>query len=371
MRIAGTLILAAALGFGCNKKSEQEAPPPAPVAKAETPKKKLTADDVTKAANEQFKKELAKSGEGTTGRHRPGTDWRPAEYKSGRGRWRDTGAYVDGELVGMFWFGELPRTLEPVWIEQTIGLDFKPGDPPPHEKVVKVRRYRFSDYLEAAGVPVKKIKAIHFYGPHNRILALTGKEFRKHADIFYFRFGLGTEGKPIAVIPKDLGSNFDRLMGVAVYINKKPPKVVDGDAIIDGKPVEGVPYYGEPARGGIRIYKDDRMVSIFKRNKLPRELGTEGDDGTVRWKVLDVLEHQGVKTDDIVEVEVIYDERRTVRFPASELADMTFRSSPQNRGTIDLNDKTHAQSLAFYTKKLPPKTAHQVKETGKPKSFEP
>ena len=302
------------------------------------------------------------TAQGTSGRHRDEGDWVPAEYKSGKGRWKDAAAYVDGVPVGVFWFGELPSTLKPVWIEQIEGLDFLPGDPPPYERVIKVRRYRYSDYFEAIGVDLKTIKEFHLYGPNNQILALTGKEFLEVKDHFYFRFGLGTEGKPIAVVPKDRGKNFDRLMGVAVYIKKKPPTVganEDDEAILllDGKRVEGIPYYGEPLRGGIRIYKDDRLVSILKRNKLDPDSGTQGADGVTRWKLFDVLKDQGVEAKNIVQAEVIYDEQRTVRFDRAELESMTFRSTAQGRGQIELNDKTPAHALAFYSKPLPKKVA--------------
>lgn len=298
--------------------------------------------------------------QGTSGRHREDGDWIPAEYKSGKGRWKDAAAYVDGVPVGMFWFGELPSTLEPVWIEEIEGLDFKPGDPPPYERVIKVRRYRFSDYFEAVGVQLDKIKELHIYGPNSQILVVTGEEFMRVKDYFYFRFGLGTHGKAIAVIPKDLGRNFDRLMGAAVYIEKEPPTLTEDEdenmvLVLDGKPVEGIPYFGEPLRGGIRIYKDDRLTGIIKRNKLDPDSGEKGADGQPRWKLFDTLEFLRIETADIVQAEVIYDERRTVRFDRSELESMTFRSSAQGRGQLELDDKTPAHGLALYSKPLPKK----------------
>lgn len=289
-------------------------------------------------------------------------DWIPAEYKSGKGEWRDAGAYVDGVAVGMFWFGELPSTLKPVWVEEIEGLDFGPGDPPPHERVIKVRRYRFSDYLEAVGVDLQKIQAIHFYGPNGQILPLSGKEFLAVKDIFYFRFGLGTHGKVIPVVPKDVGRNYDRLQALAVYVEKKPPTVSEDEdgnlyLVLDGKPVEGIPYFGEPLRGGIRIYKDDHLINVIKRNQLDPKMGEKGADGETRWKLLATLESLGIPTQAIVQLEVIYDERRTTRLNRAELQTMTFRSTSQGRGQLELDDKIPVHALALYSKPLPEKTA--------------
>jgi hypothetical protein len=262
----------------------------------------------------------------------------------------------------MFWFGELPSTLQPVWLEEVSLDEFTPATGP-KEVVTKVRRYRFSDYLTAAHVDVKKIKAIHFYGPNDQILALTGKEFRDAAEFFYFRFGLETEGKAIAVVPKDVGKNFDRLMGVAVYIDKKAPTLNDdGDLVLDGKLVDGVPYFGEPLRGGIRVYKDDVLATVIKRNKLDGKLGSEGKDGSLRYNLFEVLEAQGVSTKDVAQLEVIYDERRAERFDRKTLQKMIFHSSEQAHGELLLDEKVSAHALALYSKALPTETAARVPE---------
>lgn len=356
-RYAGILVLALALGPGCKEDKPSRAEAPA----AEKAPKKITAEDVTRAANAAFAKlhpdqirhdvDPEAGGGGNK-------NWVPAEHKAGKGRWRDAGAYVDGKPVGMFWFGELPASLEPVWVEEIEGLDFRAGDPGPREKIVHVRRYRFSDYFAAAGVDLSKMKEMHVYGPNNQVLVVSREEFERVKDFFYFRFGLATSGKPIAVIPKDLGSNFDRLMAVAVYIDKKPPTMTDKGLVLDGKSVMGIiPYHGDPVRGGIRVYKDDRLATVFKRNAMDRELGTETADGGTEWKLLEALKAQGVKTADIVQLEVIFDEERTERFGAQELASMTFRTSPQGRGEVVLADGTPAHALAFYTKPQPTRVA--------------
>ena len=134
--------------------------------------------------------------------------------------------------------------------------------------------------------------------------------------------------------------------------------MTDKGLVLNGKSVMGtIPYYGDPLRGGIRVYKDDRLVTVFKRNKMDRDLGTETADGGTEWNLLEALKAQGVKTDDIVQLEVVFDEQRTERFGAQELASMTFRTSPQGKGEIELGDGTPAHALTFFTKPLPTRVA--------------
>lgn len=355
---AGTLVLVAALGLGCKN---AEPTPSDETPTSQVADKKITADDVTRAANAAFTKLSPDQirhdvdPEASGGNKK---NWLPAEHKAGKGRWRDAAAYVDGEPVGVFWFGELPARLEPVWEEQIEGLDFVAGDTGPRERVTRVRRYRFSDFFAATGVDLSKMTEMHIYGPNNQVLVVTREDFERTKDHFYFRFGLGTSGKAIAVIPKDLGSNFDRLMGVSVYIDKKPPTQIGEDLVLDGKSVMGtVPYYGDPLRGGIRVYKDDRLVTVLKRNKMDRDLATETAGGDTSWSLLEVLKEQGVATEDIVQLEIIFDERRTERFGQQELATMTMRTSAQGRGEITVGDDTPAHALAFFTRPLPTRVA--------------
>lgn len=357
MKIAGYLIIAAAVGVGCSKSKEAPPAESAPAAQASDdtsakPRKKITLEDVARANRYAVEKEwgsdVAKEA------------YVPAEFKSGKGQWRDATVYVDGKPIGMLWFGELPSTLEPIWVEEEEDIDWNHKTGGPRFKLVKTRQYRVYDYLKAAGVDIDKIKMVHVYGPHNLVVEVTRKQLEEYKDLLRFRFGNSTYGKAIPHIPHDLGNNMDRLMGICVYIDKKvPTKNKDGDLELNGKLIDGVPYYGEPLRGGIRVYKNDTLATVFKRNKMDEDMGTTLADGTVSYKLFDVLKEQGVETDDIVELEIIFDERRTKRFDRAAMEKMTFRSVPQAKGQIQLDKDLFAHSLAFYSKKLPPRTRSQ------------
>ena len=305
----------------------------------------------------------AEQAEGVTGRHRDQPDWVPAEYKSGRGRWRDPGVYVDGKPMGFLWFGELPVGLEPVWVEEEGDVEFKPGDGKPRFEIVKLRRYRFADYFEHLGVELAKVKEVHIYGGKGKVMRVPGKLLRKHADDLHFGFGGGTFGKPIPYTPPGLRLNsyFDRITGISVYITKRPPTVVDGDGIkLGGEWVEGVPYFGEPLRGGVRVYKDDQLATVFKRRNLSDadELAEKSADGELRWNLFAVLEAKGVATEDIVEAAIIYDERRVDHLTREQLETLYFTASPQASGEILLGaDRVPAQGLALHSEQIPQKVA--------------
>jgi hypothetical protein len=300
---------------------------------------------------------------GSSGPHRNHDEWVPAEFKGGRGRWRDAGVYVDGAPLGVLCFGELPRTLEPTWQDDEEGLDFLPGQTGPRSRVGKVRRYRVDEYLAAAGVDVERIREVHMYGGNRWVVRIRGRAFRRHRAGILFGFGRETSGKPIPYFPADLPINtsLDRLTGIAVYIDRKAPRLVDDDTLfLDDKPVVDIPYYGEPLRGGVRVYKDDRLVTVLKRNQLDgaASLAITDASGDVHWRLMAVLEARGIATADLVEAEVIYDERRVLRLGRDRLLDLTFASAPQAHGEVLLGTEgVTAQALALYTRPGPPLVA--------------
>jgi hypothetical protein len=288
-------------------------------------------------------------------------EWVPAEHKEGGRRWRDTGVYVDGQPIGVLWFGELPEALEPVWLNDVMSLDFAPGDPGPREKTVRVRRYRLRDYLAAAGIAVDEISMVHIYGGRQFVAAVTGSELRRVGDRLYFGFGSQTSGKPLIYFPADLETNtsFDHISAVAVYIEREPPALLDsGEVAIDGQRVDGIPYYGEPLRGGVRVYKDDRLATWIKRRLL------EGEDeladragGELRWNFLPYIESRGVAVGDVVRAEVIFDERRTSSLGRDQLETMYFTASPQARGKLLFGpDRVPVQALALFSLPATPPT---------------
>ena len=86
---------------------------------------------------------------------------------------------------------------------------------------------------------------------------ISGKNLREFED-FQFRFGGAIWGKPLPACPESVGDGKcpDQIGTMALYVDKEPPKREGGYFFFEGKRVEGIPYFGEPIRGGIRVYSE-------------------------------------------------------------------------------------------------------------------
>jgi hypothetical protein len=282
-------------------------------------------------------------------------DTDPLEQAGNGIRYKDPVVYVDGKPVAVMKYPELPRALKVAWRDDVELLDFKPGDTGPRSKPVRYRQYRVADYLASLGIDLKKIKMLHIHGSLARVAAVTGNQLRDQVrDSLRFDFARETEGKVRIYIPSDLKTNatFDKISGgFAVYINKEPPQVTEDDTLVlDGKPVVGIPYYGQPMRGGVRVYLDDRLATVIKRNQLgkPEKVGAAGDP---IYRLVDVLAGQGVDTTKIAEAQLIYKGARAQLLDASELAKLTFAAGSKAKGQIILSDGDHANAIMLYTQK--------------------
>lgn len=287
-------------------------------------------------------------------------EWVPAEFKSGAARWKDVGVYVDGKPMGFMSWGELPIALKPTWVQDKVSAEKRPGTDDPGWRWARQRFYRFDEYFKALGIDAKRIKEVHVYGPKlSEVHISAGKElFGPKAKEFMFRFGGNTSGKPIPAVPEGYGNQRigDKISGVMIYINKKPPKLVWNEGpMLDGVLQTGVPYFGDPIRGGIRVYFDDKLVGIIKRQELDVSKATKQADGELSWKLADVLAAQGVKVDTAVEMWVIRNERREEKFPVADLANLTFTAGSQAKGGILLTDKKiRANVIAFHSRNIKP-----------------
>lgn len=323
-----------ALGFACRGSNSEPAPPPVPTAaKAVEPEPALAPPPAE------------------------GPDYVPAEYKSGAARWKDIIVYVDGRPRGALTFGELPVPLPVHWIEEKGSAEMDSPDDPGF-KIVKRRRYRFVDYLPAIGVNLKQVKAIHIYGPKftDSIIA-TGDELRSKAGReLLFRFGGEVQGKALPHAPEGFGNGRtpDKISSVMVYVKRQPPTLVPNDGYyLDGQKVVGVPYYGEPLRGGVRVYLDNAMVAVIKRQELAPEKAETLPDGSLRWKLADFLAGAGISLDGVQQGWIIHNDRRTQKLTHDELASSTFEASPQAKGEVLLGaDKLRAQAIALHSKPI-------------------
>ena len=350
MRIkAAVLAFLFVVAIGCKTSSEA----PISATKPSTVEAQNSSAETSAPAATQAK-------DGFSGHHRddPTNSWVPAEYQSGLARFKDPGVYADGVLVGMLTFGELPVPLAPLWFEEEASLEFKAGDKGPRTKLVKQRRYRFTDYFKAIGIDIKKIKEFHIYGGNKRTAAalIPGEALRRWKDEFTFRFGGDVWGKPIpSCPPKTLKTKCpDQLTAVTVYLEREPPILKDGDLILNGEPIYHIPYYGEPLRGGVRVYLDNRLVTTIKRRKLTdASIAVDTPDGEAQWKFFEFLKSQGVKIDEVQEAWLINQNRREKRLGIDELREATFTAIAQRSGVILFGEaKTQTQAVALHTKPL-------------------
>ena len=174
-----------------------------------------------------------------------------------------------------------------------------------------------------------------------------------------FRFGAITGGKPIPVVPDSFGNGVmpDKMGGVMVYIDKKPPVLVQDEGLeLDGKLVDGVPYYGDPMRGGVRVYVDDRLSVALKPQSLdefPSERRARRDEA------LEARARCSSRTASICRRSsstwLIADERRKQQAHARRARHGTSRSIPSARTrSSSVTPSCAASALALHSHALSP-----------------
>lgn len=346
-------LLLVALFYVAACKGDQPQQAPQLRSAAVAPSTTATADTVAAEATDPAKKRDQKKGD------KKDDDWVPAEFKTGAARWKDTGVYLDGKPIGFLTWGELPIGLKPTWIKDKVSANKRPGTKDLGWRWAQQRRYRFTDYITAMGIDLKKVKEVHVYGPRfsNSVVATTKDLLSPAAQEFYFRFGANVAGKAIPAVPDSFGHGNppDKMSALMIYIEKKPPTLTDEGFELDGRPVENVPYYGDPIRGGIRIYLDNRLAAIIKRQELDPKKAKQAADGELEWNLGEFLTSQGVDTSKVAEMWVVRDEQRQEKFAGADLATMMFQASPQAKGGVLLTDKLiRANVIALHTAPVAP-----------------
>ncbi len=280
-------------------------------------------------------------------------------HNGGMERFKEPGVYIDGKPLGALTFGELPVPLEPVWFEERAAIPFKPGHKGPKYRIAKQRRYRYSDYLTAMGVDLAKVKEMHIYGGNQRAAAvvISGDKVRDEKE-FLFRFGGGIWGKPLPACPAGVGDGKcpDQIGTIVVYVEKDPPVRKGGHFYFEGKKIDGIPYFGKPMRGGVRVYLDGPLAATIKRNKLKSSgLSSTGGEGKESYKLFEFLKSQGVDTNVVQEAWLVQYDRRVKKLSRTELLDIRFRAGPAGSGEILVGeDETETHSIALHTKPLAP-----------------
>jgi hypothetical protein len=289
------------------------------------------------------------------------------ENVTGTNRWRDTVVYVDGKPTGVLRYGELPVALKPTWVDEKVSAEIEPGTHGTGYAIRKARRYRFADLLTAMGVDLKRVNELHIQGPKtSQVLIVRGSELRtKLGRDLMFRFGSITGGKALPVIPGDIGNHqhFDKIAGVMVYVDKKPPVLIPNEGLaLDGKEIENVPYYGEPMRGGMRIYLDDKLAVQVKKWTLQGIQPASTEGGLRRYGLFAILTKSGVDTSKAVDGWVIANERRTRRLTHDELARLTVAMGDRHKNELTLDGtKFEGESIALHSHVLAADELPQVR----------
>ncbi|HVY45804.1 MAG TPA: hypothetical protein VHB21_07995 [Minicystis sp.] len=243
--------------------------------------------------------------------------------------------YVDGKPVGMVRLSELPPELK-----------IRP------EKVMdgrEVPRWRVTEYLETAGVPLARVKAVHFLGMRGRATIITGEGLRKHGEQVLFSFTKGKEGGKARMhfngkLP--INTQIDSLAAMLVYVDKKPPEYDGSEHFFsfDGKtPIEGLPYVeAESEPKGTRVYVDGRLEGVLKRKILPNSLLVEGYDpakpefSLTRW-----LASMKVDTGAVAAVELVSNEDVVARLDAKawerEAPKLSFYLTRRSQGMMAIH----------------------------------
>lgn len=289
-----------------------------------------------------------------------GSKWRDEEdgerVGGGFQIFKEAWVYVDGEPVGVLREVELPP-IPVAWTDKVEFLDFNKGDPGPHERRYQRKQWRLADYLTSVGVDLRAVKLVVIHGGRG-VVAVPGPLLRKHADGLRFDLTGNAWNKLRVFFPPGMPKNttYDRYVAVSVFVNKPPPQISDDDQLmLDGQYVGGIPYHGSPQRGGIRIYLDNRLALVIKRNAL-------GDTGRVsaaserdRWNLGALLAARGIDARDVVAADVIHDEDRR-RVDDVDLASFDFGTIEKVSGEVELLPAgPRAQEIILFRRgKVPP-----------------
>lgn len=248
----------------------------------------------------------------------------------GRGRAAEAVSYVDGEPRGVLRFLELPPSLPVRWKTLEDGR--------------KVRRYRVAEYVEALGVRLEDVAAVHFHGGRDRVSVVTGDQLRKNRETLLFSFTQAESGKPrmhypdVDVMP--VNTFIDLVYNLAVYAKKPAPTWDQAQRALllpDGSKVTGMAYVEGEKPGGTRVYVDSRLRAWIKRKLLPDKLVTaDGDDETRRFSLSGFLEQNGVAMSAVRRLVLLSDDEvlATYEGPKALPASLEFTMPRHSKGQI-------------------------------------
>ena len=190
-----------------------------------------------------------------------------AQAKEKQPRLGEAAVYIDGKPVGVLRKQELPAKL--------------PAHVVPVGSGYESTLYSLTEYVIALGGDPRKVRAAHLYGG-SRMVVVDQAEFARIGSRIMFSFVGGDRGKPRIDFPPvklNVNTTIDMLSGIAFYVDKAPPTLVDGELVMpDGTKVTGkVPYAPEEQGNGTRVYVDGQLVGTVKRKKLTDDVAVAGN----------------------------------------------------------------------------------------------
>jgi hypothetical protein len=207
----------------------------------------------------------------------------------------DAPVFVDGAEVAVLRFGDLP----PVAHEELAG-----GTP----------SFRLADYLEAIGVPVASVRAVHLHGNSDRIASVEGTELRAQRGRFTFTFSSGTTGTPVQRWDTEgLANGFvvHEIRTVSVFVKKAPVAVHPRSRCHltpEGACTKDVPYQAAEPMKGTRVVVDGRMIGAVKRRRIGDDLILGPRDATedeITYSVAGLARSFGMREGPVTAVELV------------------------------------------------------------------
>jgi len=299
-----------------------------------------------------------------------------AQKAAKRQRFQEAIVYVDGEELAVMRLTELPPALKPVMLKLPDGRE--------------VPRYRYDEYLEALGVDMAKVKALHIYGGRTRVSIISGDMARRFRETLRFDFLRGENGGKTRMRYPDGRDGFrtnttiDLVVALAVYVKKDPPEFDQAEGEFhwpDGGVVEGIPYAPQEEGHGTRFYVDGKLVSAMHRKTLPDKLLMEDSaPGHVRFSLTKYLDSVGVDAKQAKAVDFVWNddvfarmsgpswgrERESVAFsiPAHSHGKVAIHLPEDTKDAGALITESKISAVQLYVRATPPDRKFRAPEGG-------
>lgn len=271
------------------------------------------------------------------------------------------GVFVDGRAVGVLRASELPSTVP--------SKKLRLGEKGEYE----VTRYEFTKYFATLGIPVDRIRAVHFHGG-SRVAIMEGDEVRRTHEHLEFSFAAGDHGKPRLHLPSKakFNTSVDMLSRVTVYVDKPAPTLnEEGDLVLDGKVVKGVAHAPtDESSLGTRIYLDGKLVGSLRRRSLPNKFLLPGNEPgkPARFSVAQYAESLGVDLKKTQAVDVVTGDDVVGRLKGDAARSLAFTVPNHTHGNMLVQVgtvTTKVSALEFFTHTPPARTISE------PQAFDP